>query len=86
MATSDTASTRLPAEVRLGATVFGLGAFAALGSTLVALGLTDVLAYAEGPGRSAAVSYLTAFGVATAGWSLLVAVVFATVRTALGPR
>ena len=88
METTNSASTRFAPEIRLGLTVFGLGAFAALGSILVALGITDVLAYADGyrPSHWVVTSYAQAFAVAAAGWSLLVAVTFATVRTALAPR
>jgi len=88
MATTDSVSTVLDPEVRLGLTVFALGVFAALGSLLVALGVTDVLAYADGyrPGHWVVASYAKAFSVTAAGWSLLVAVAFATVRTALAPR
>lgn len=88
MATSNADATLLSPEVRLGLTVFGLGLFAALGSVLVALGLTDVLAYADGyrPSHWIVVSYVEAFAVTAAGWSLLVAVAFGTIRTALAPR
>jgi len=88
MATSNASSTLLSPEVRLGLTVLGLGALAALGSTLAVLGLTDVLAYADGyrPGHWVLASYGRAFAVSAAGWSLLVAVTFATVRTAIAPQ
>jgi apolipoprotein N-acyltransferase len=88
MATTDAVSTPLAPEIRLGLTVFALGAFGALGSLLVALGVTDVLAYADGyrTGHWVVASYLRAFAVTGAGWSLLVAVMFGTVRTALASR
>jgi hypothetical protein len=85
MATSSSPSTALSPEVRLGLTVFGLGLFAAFGSALVALGLTDLLAYADGyrPTHPVVVGYAEAVAVTTAGWSLLVAVAYSTLRTAL---
>lgn len=88
MGTTNSVSTALAPEVRLGVTVFALGAFAALGSLLVALGVADVLAYADGhrPSHWIVASYAQAFAVTAAGWSLLVAVLYATVRTALSPR
>lgn len=88
MATTNPVSTGLSPEIRLGLTVFALGAFAALGSILVAVGVTDALAYANGyrPGHWVLLSYAEATAITAAGWSLLVAVAFGTIRTALGPR
>jgi len=88
MATTDSVSTALTPEIRLGLTVVAFGAFAALGSLLAVLGVTDVLAYTDGyrAGHRAVASYARAFAVTAAGWSLLVAVAFATVRMALAPR
>jgi hypothetical protein len=88
MATSNERTAGLPPDVRLGLTVFGLGALAALGSVLVAIGVGDVLAYVGGyrPSHWLVVSYAQALAVATVGWSLLVAVAFTTIRVALGGR
>jgi hypothetical protein len=88
MATTDSVSTALTPEIRLGLTVVTLGVFAALGSLLAVIGVTDVLAYADSyrAGHWTVASYARAFAVTAAGWSLLVAVAFATVRMALVPR
>ena len=68
---------------RLLLATLGIGLLAAVGSALVALGLTDVLAYANGyrPGHWIVASYATALGVMALGWSLFAGAVFWTART-----
>lgn len=72
-----------PLDARLLLTALGIGLVAAIGTALVALGLTDLLAYADGyrPSHWMVSSYATALAVMTAGWSLLVGGALWTVHT-----
>ena len=67
-----------------GMRVIGVGLLAALGSILVAVGLTDVLAFLEGyrPGHWIVLSYAQAFLVMAAGWALLASAAIETLSAA----
>jgi len=82
MASTDTE--RPTMTPRLGATVISIGTIAALGSILVALGLTDVLAIVDGyrTSHSLAFGYGQAFLVSVTGWALLAMAGVYTVRAA----
>ena len=89
MATTD--ANRTPPDGSLLTTAVGLGALAALGSILVALGLTDTLAIVDGyrPGGWIVLSYARAFLVTVAGWALIAVAglrALGAIRGARGPR
>jgi hypothetical protein len=71
MATTD--SSGLVIDTGFGTTMIGIALIAALGSILVAVGVTDFLAFLEGyrPGHWVVMSYAQAFLVAVVGWGLL---------------
>ena len=60
-------------DASLGTTVIGIALAAALGSILVAVGVTDVLVFLDGyrPGHWIVMSYAQAFLVTVTGWGLL---------------
>ena len=78
MATSNSSGTMIDAGT--GTTVIAVALAAALGSILVAVGVTDFLAFLDGyrPGHWVVMSYAQAFLVTVAGWGLLA---LAAVRT-----
>jgi hypothetical protein len=71
MATTD--SSGVVVDAGLGTRMVGIALAAALGSILVAVGVTDVLAFLEGyrPGHWVVMSYAQAFLVTAGGWGLL---------------
>ncbi len=71
MATTD--SNGIVMDAGLGTTIVGIAIAGAVGSILVAVGVTDVLAFLEGyrPGHWVVMSYAQAFLVTVGGWGLL---------------
>jgi hypothetical protein len=71
MATTD--SSGVVMDAGLGTKMIGIALVAALGSILVAVGVTDFLAFLDGyrPGHWVVMSYAQAFLVAVTGWGLL---------------
>lgn len=69
---------------RLLLATLGIGLLAAFGTALVALGLTDLLAYADGyrPGNWLVSSYASTLVVMATGWSLLAGAVLWTAHIA----
>jgi hypothetical protein len=86
MATTD--SSGLVLDAGLGTTMIGIALAAALGSILVAVGVTDVLAFLDGyrPGHWVVMSYARAFLVAVAGWGLLALAAVGTLDAAWTDR